>query len=83
MIAAAWATWPIFLTIGLVVAACYWADDKDRIRRLEEENDRLRDQAEHGYTRADELTRRRHDRIRRGLADGTLVVPSQPKVGDR
>lgn len=80
---AAWNMWPVLAAIGLITAGALWAEDKKTIRDLEDRIEDLEAQADHGYTRADELTKRRHDRIRQALADGTIVVPSQPRADER
>jgi hypothetical protein len=74
---------PAVLFIAACVAGALWAEDKHTIRDLEDRIADLEEQAARGYTRADELTKRRHDRIRQALADGTIVVPSQPRADER
>lgn len=85
---AAIATWPIFLAIALIVAGCWWADDKNTIRRQQSEIDDLREELEYRHKRDKELARQREER--RALAvsqqferairnNGGQIYPIVPK----
>lgn len=73
---------PVFGVIALIVAGCLWADDKDTIRRLQAEVDDLADELERRGTRADELTKRRHERLVADMARGAVFVPGQRTGGE-
>lgn len=72
-------TWPVFAFIALVVAGCWWADDKNTIRRQQSEIDDLREELEYRHKRDRELARQRDDRKR---AAGLHVVPQQRTGGE-
>lgn len=73
---------PAFLFIAFCVAVGMLVEKNAEIRDLEDERDQLRDLLEPFESRADELTRRRHERIQSATADGATFVPGQRRAGD-